>query len=196
MPSTSRLSLSAFACALLVAATAFAQSRTFAVTAGGGSRISFTSDAPLETMRGTSQQVSGEFTVDPAALAGARGTISVPIASLRTGIDLRDSHLRSDTWLDAARYPNATFELTGVSGATALVEGQETRVTLRGRFSLHGRTRNVSARARVTWQGSALNVRAHFGIRLSDYGVSIPEVVQLKVSNDIGIDVSLRGVQR
>lgn len=185
--------------ALLVSATALAQARSFAV-GGSNNRIRFTSDAPLETMVGTSSSVSGSFTIDPANLATARGEIEVPITSLRTGIDLRDHHLRSDTWLDASRYPTARFELIGVSGASSLSPGREQRLTLRGRFTLHGRTHDVSAEARATWfadasgaGGNSITVRARFTVRLTDYGVSVPEVVRLKVANEIVVDVRITG---
>lgn len=181
---------------LLVSASVFAQARTFTV-GGSGNRIRFTSDAPLETMVGTSSRLSGSFVFDPANLASASGTVEVPIASLRTGIDLRDEHLRSSSWLDAARFPNARFELISVSGASSLTPGAEQRLTLRGRFTLHGQTREVSARARVTLVAGAagardtVRVRARFDVRLSDYGVSIPDVVQLKVADQIAVDVSV-----
>jgi polyisoprenoid-binding protein YceI len=185
--------------ALLVSVVAYAQSRTYAVAEGGGNRVQFTSDAPLERMTGTSTAVSGTFTVDPTNLASVSGAVEVRIATLRTGIDLRDEHLRSDTWLNAAAFPTARFEAHSVSGATALAPGVETRVTIRGNFTLHGRTHPVSANARVTWvadangQGTgAIRVRARFNVRLTDYGVTIPDVVQLKVSNTIAVDVSIR----
>lgn len=181
---------------LLVARPASAQARTFEVTESGGSRVQFTSDAPLERMTGTSSAVSGTFVADPAALAAAHGSIAVRVATIRTGIDLRDEHLRSDTWLDAARFPQATFELERVSGAGALTEGTEARVTLHGRFTIHGQTRAVTATARVTWSGSSIRVRARFRVRLTDHGVSIPSIVELKVANEITVDVSLIATER
>lgn len=194
MKMTSKTSLLALVSALLVSVTAYAQSRTFAVSEGGGNRVQFTSDAPLERMTGTSSAVSGSFTVDPANVSAARGSVEVRVSTLRTGIDLRDEHLRSDTWLNAAAYPTARFEITSVSGASTLTANTEARVTLRGQFTIHGRSHAVSASARVTWDGAnAVRVRAHFNVRLSDYGISIPDVVQLKVSNTIGVDVSFRG---
>lgn len=181
---------------LLVAPTASAQARSFEVTESGGSRVQFTSDAPLERMTGTSSAVSGSFEVDPAALTGAHGSVAVRVASIRTGIDLRDEHLRSETWLDATRFPNATFELERVTGATALTQGTEARVTLHGRFTVHGRTRAVSATARVTWSGNSIRVRARFRIRLTEHGVSIPSIVELKVSDEITVDVNLVATAR
>lgn len=200
----------ALVAAALTPTLAAAQARTFVVHGQGGSRAHFVSDAPLETINGVTSAVSGEFTVDPTNLASASGAIEVQVGTLRTGIDLRDEHLRSDAWLDTARFPTAKFELTGVRGATRLTAGQTARVTLTGRFTLHGRTHDVTANAQIQLmpvtpemqgqtagpQSDVIRVRASFRIRLTDYGITVPSVVQLKVSNDIAIDVSFRATAR
>ena len=51
------------------------------------------------------------------------------------------------------KIPTAKFELTGVRGGTSLTVGREARLTLVGRFTIHGRTRDVTANAKVTLQG-------------------------------------------
>ncbi|MEM6960003.1 MAG: YceI family protein [Myxococcota bacterium] len=170
--------------------SASAQSRTFNVQRA---RATFTSEAQLETINGICNSGSGSVSVDPGNLSSASGTITVPVACLETGIDERDQHLRSAQWLDAGAHPNATFEITGVSGASSLSSGQEARVRVSGRFTIHGQTRDVTANARVRWDGSGqIQLRANFSIQLSDYGVSIPSVVQAKVSNTIRISVRIR----
>ena len=186
-----------------------AEPKTFQIRADGGSRIQFLSDAPLETINGVSTKVTGTVTVDPTDLSSARGSLSAETGALRTGIDLRDEHLRSDTWLDSRRYPNATFELTSVEGATALTANQQAQVRVRGRFTLHGVTKNVVATARVRWMpltddmrstpgitGDVLRVSASFMVRLTDYDISVPTIVRLKVSNEIRVNVNFRGVAR
>ncbi len=155
-------------------------------------RVMFTSDAPLETINGVSNQASGALQVDPTDLSTASGTVSVPIASLRTGIDLRDRHLRGEDWLDAARNPDATFELVRVERARALQPNQDARLRVVGRFTLHGVTREVRAMVRAKWDGAQrLRARARFSIKLDEFGVSINPAVRLKVSNDIRITIDL-----
>jgi len=189
--------------------SAAAAPKTFQIRADGGSRIEFVSDAPLETINGVSTKVTGSVTVDPEDLGRAAGSVSAQTAGLRTGIDLRDEHLRSETWLDSHRFPNATFELTGVEGASSLAANQNTRVRVRGRFTLHGVTKNIVASAQVRWlpvtdelrqtpgiTGDVLRVGASFTVRLTDYGISVPAIVRLKVSNEIRVNVSVRGVAR
>lgn len=202
-----RLSIPVLLAALAVPGLSVAEPKVFQVRADGGSRIQFVSDAPLETITGVTTRVTGSVTVDPASLAGARGRATVPTAALRTGNDTRDEHLRADTWLDSAEFPNATFELTGVEGAEALIANQATELRLRGRFTLHGVTKDVVATARVRWMpitdelrqtpgitGDVLRIRASFTVRLTDYGVSVPRIVRLKVSNEIAVSVDLRAI--
>jgi len=188
------------------AESAGAQPRTFRIQRGGGSRIQWISDAPLERITGVSSAVYGELQVDPANLASVRGQVHVDIATIRTGIDLRDEHLRGPDWLDAERYPRATFELTGVEGATRLPPNETVRVTIRGRFTLHGVTREVSANAQVRLvplddsmraqgiTGDLIRAQAQFRIELDDYNVSISLPVRLKVSNQITINVTIRAI--
>lgn len=198
--------LAACGLVLQMASVASAQARTFRVRNDGGSRIQFISDAPLETITGVSSHVTGDLTVDPNNLAAARGTIAVRVATIRTGIDLRDEHLRSDNWLDAQRYPNATFEITGIEGADRLEPNRVVNVRIRGRFSIHGQTHDVVANARVRLiplndelraahiDGDVIRGQASFRVLLTDYNVSVPLPVRLKVANEIRVNVTIRAV--
>ena len=129
-------------------------------------------------------------------LEDASGRIEVPVSSLDTGVDLRDEHLHGSGWLDAARFPTAVFEITGVEGATALQPDVEARVTVVGRFTLHGQTRPVRAETRVklvTTEGPQhLRVRSRFTVNLPSYGVTVPALVRAKVSDNITVNVTLR----
>ena len=167
-----------------------AQAREFNVTRA---RVSFKSDAPLETINGVSSRATGSVNVDPSNLSSASGTITVPVASLRTGIDLRDRHLRGEDWLDAGSHPNATFEITSISGARSLTANQDARLRITGRFTLHGVTRDVTADVRAKWDGgNGLRARARFTIQLDQFNVSINPAVRLKVSNEIQITFDVR----
>ena len=171
-----------------------AQARQFNVSRA---RVRFTSEAPLETINGVSNTGSGALSLDPANLSSASGTITVPVASLRTGIELRDEHLVGPDWLDAGSHPNATFEITGVSGASRLTANQDATLRVTGRFTIHGQTHNVTADVRAKWDGSnGIRASARFTIQLSQYGVSINPAVRLKVSNDIQIVMDIRATAR
>lgn len=66
-----------------------------------------------------------------------RLSIAVEGGSLRTGIALRDRHLRGPRFLDAARWPAIRFESTAVCRDAA-------GWTLRGTLTLRGRSRDLA----------------------------------------------------
>lgn len=177
----------------------------FQVRATGQSRVLFTSDAPLETVDGISTQTVGTFAVDIANPSrGLSGRIDVATSSLRTGNDLRDEHLRGANWFDASRFPDISLQLTGTDIATPLAPNAAVRGVVRGRFTLHGVTRDVTARVTVRRiplsaehagmdaigiNADMVRVQGEFSVALTDYGVSVPMILRLKVSNDIRVRV-------
>jgi hypothetical protein len=93
-----------------------AKTVTMEIESDGMSRLSFTSDAPLETIVGTTSKASGTLRIDLAKPEnGASGEVVVDIRTLRTGVGLRDEHLRGEDFLNAGAYPSATFKLSRVS---------------------------------------------------------------------------------
>lgn len=187
---------------------ASAESRTFEVDSNGGSRVQFVSDAPLETMTGVTSKLSGKITVDFDKASEAKATIDAEVASIRTGIDLRDEHLRSDNWLDAKRHPKATFEVTSISGIHKIEPNKGTTATVKGKFTIHGVTKQVTAKAKLRFipessqtkkarvKGDVLRVQASFTVELEDHKVSVPSIVRLKVANEIKVNVDLRATAR
>ena len=204
-----RLSTFAVAVTALVilsssASGAAAQAKTFKVDGNGGSQIQFVSDAPLEKTTGVTSKVSGDVVVDPNAPAQAKATIKVDVASIRTGIELRDEHLRAENWLDAKAFPTAEFVITSVSGIDKLKPNETVEATVKGKFSIHGVTKEVTTKAKIRWvpasaetqankvKGDALRIQATFEVKLEDHKVSIPSIVSLKVAPVVQVNVDLR----
>jgi polyisoprenoid-binding protein YceI len=55
-------------------------------------------------------KVQGSFTVDRANLENSSVESLIDVASVTTSSALRDEHLRSDKYFDAAKFPNMTFK--------------------------------------------------------------------------------------
>lgn len=160
--------------------------------------IQFESQMDIEDILGTSNSVTGDL-----ELKGRdKGTFrfAVPVKSLKTGIDLRDDHLRSAHWLDAEKFPDVVFEGQDIKP----LGGNRYRVT--GIFTLHGegkeRSFDVKAQeidgARAKKLGLSdtvdfkwLRVRGSFAIKLSDHGVKIPGMAAAKVNDEWTVKVSL-----
>jgi polyisoprenoid-binding protein YceI len=199
MKNATRVSLILAVC-IAAPAVSHADATTFRVGNDGKSRVTFVSDAPLETMTGKSSKVTGSLTVDPADITQTKGSFKVPVVSLRTDNDLRDEHLQGDGWLDAKKNPNIHFEITevvlGKKSSRELKKGKDTKVQVKGKFTAHGITRPATANGTVNWSGSSLHIKAEFTAVLEDHDISVPSIVRLKVANDIAVSVDLRAVAK
>ena len=185
---------------MAVPATSFADATTFAVGGDSKSKATFVSDAPLETMTGTTNKVTGTLSVDPADITVTTGTFKAPVKSFRTGNDLRDEHLQGDGWLDAKKNPNIHFEITevvvGKKDARELKKNKDTKVQVKGKFTAHGITTPAVAKGTVNWSDGSLQIKAEFTANLEDHDISVPSIVRLKVANEIAVSVDLRAVAK
>lgn len=157
------------------------------VLPGKDAQVTFTSDAPLERIKGVSAQVVGYAVAgpesDPAALKA--GAFLLPIASLDTGIPLRDEHLQGERWLNAGSYPDIAFVITDTKNAHLEKDGEgfsTYSVTLVGEMSIKGVTKEMEIPARLTYmaesertraraKGDLLALRCEYEITLADFGV-------------------------
>lgn len=181
---------SAFALAgLLQVGAAVAAERTFVV--GGenkNSNITFESETDFETILGHTNTASGQVVADLEA-GTASVDVQVPVATLDTGIELRNKHLQSGDWLDAKQNPDLRF----VSRSARKLDDGSWEIA--GDFSLHGVTKPLTIRAQVKpipadaakaaglGKGDWLRVATPFELQLSDFGIEVPSKVAGRVSD-------------
>lgn len=177
--------------------------KIFEVIEGRDRQIYFESNAPLEDIKGQSNAVSGHAVVDGnGAVIG--GEWWVPVASLKTGIALRDEHLHGGDWLDAENFPHIKVRLIEVASWKEVATSDsftKYEADFRGEVDIHGQTQPIRATATVIVlpesertkkiaAGDLMALQAGFSVALADFGISHP-VIGEKVANQVDIDVSL-----
>jgi polyisoprenoid-binding protein YceI len=175
-------------------------------TAAGRNQISIFSESTLEDFTVVCNEVAGQWQLDPQNIERIRGTFSIKVEDLRTGIDLRDLHLRGPDWLDAAKYPLITITVDRAEDVKK-VSANVVKLALVGKCSLHGVARDVRIPCELTYldespktmervKGDLNRLRADFKIKLSDYKVYGPPnsgTIGLKVADELPIKVSVFG---
>lgn len=171
----------------------------FALAAPGKAELTgeakFVSEAPVEKIVGTAE-TTGTIDIDLEAIETLKATLKVPVASMKTGNDQRDEHLRSDTWLDAAQFAEITFETTAVkvTKPTSGADVKEAEVEVTGKFTLHGVTTDLTAPATLKWKENKLKITTKFQVKLADYNIKGRDgVVGSKVGTNIDLEVTLKG---
>ena len=196
---------------VLLAAVSMSFAQGFKVKASGEqtfnfedkrNQVKFFSTTPLEDITGISNAVEGKVTLNVSDIKNMKGSIIIPVSSIKTAIDLRDEHLRSENWMDAENYPEISFVIKSVGDVKVAADNKlEAKVT--GDFTAHGVTKEVVADVSLTYldaseqtkqyaPGDLLGVQAKFNITLSDFEVE-NMVVGQKVSESIEITATLRG---
>lgn len=182
--------------------------------------ILFESKTDLENILGHINQISGDLTFDEVKGIGAV-VVEIPVASLRTGIKLRDKHLKNKWWLNAKKYPTIRFVSDNVkknkkdekdeqdknakNDKAQKKRSKKTWWTAKGKFTLHGVTRDVTLRVGMKRiripkkllkkfglpETDRVQISARFEISLKDYGVKIPTMAAAKVNDTIRITLAL-----
>jgi polyisoprenoid-binding protein YceI len=175
------------------------------------SRATFKSDAPLETFVGNTaaEGITGTLVVDPARPAEARGTVKVDMTLVRTGIDKRDADMRSKNYLDVETEANrwVTFEVKRVEISGPLEPGKAVPAKVHGALTVKQKPvdrvadatvtyiklspEQVEAQKRFGFTSDNIKVRAKFATTFTDHGMQVPQLLILKVANDIHLETDL-----
>lgn len=150
----------------------------------GKNNIEFVSDAPAETINGTSEGVTGSFSLDAANLEATTGTIDVSVMSMKTANSKRDEHMYDAMWLDAAKYPTITFAVKSLKDVKVTTKDGRNVVTAKavGSFTCHGVAVNSTADVTITYlpessetkkraSGNLAMIEASFNVKLADHGI-------------------------
>ncbi len=136
------------------------------------SRVWFAARANMGGFRGEARQVEGWAEVaDTATFRDARGAIELQVASLRTGIALRDRHLRDEMAADS--FPVIRFVLSRIAAPPAGA-GTPREVTVHGSLDIRGATREVAIPARIERHGEGVRLAGELPLRLTDHGIDPP----------------------
>jgi polyisoprenoid-binding protein YceI len=96
-------------------------------------------------VRGRFEAVDGSLQFDPDSDIGDAGVrVTIDAASIDTGQEDRDEHLRSADFLDAEQYPQLTFASNSVEA------GRGDEFTVTGDLTIHGVTREVEVDAELS----------------------------------------------
>jgi len=175
---------------------------------GRAAQVTFSSRAPLDKIVGKSNRVVGYLVAgpedNPADLAGAHWVL--PVASLATGIPLRDEHMIGREWLDAGSFPTIEFTLTSVEDIAPVKSGDgfsTWSATLVGEMTMHGQSRPLrventrlsfldeSPKTKNIADGDLAFVKCTYAVKMSDFGITHKEVPD-KVADTIELKQMLR----
>jgi polyisoprenoid-binding protein YceI len=149
----------------------------------------------FSTVKGRFPKLSGTIVLDEADLAASSVTAEIEAASIDTGEQARDTHLRSADFLDVEQFPAISFR------STAVVPRGRDRFVVLGDLTLHGVTREVSLEAELAgtgtdpWGGRRAGFSASTIINRRDFGLTWNQALEaggVLVSDQVKISLEIQ----
>jgi polyisoprenoid-binding protein YceI len=126
----------------------------------------------LSTVRGRFGAVNGTITVDENDPKSAKIDVTVDVASIDTRQEMRDNHLRSADFFDAANHPTMHF-------VSKRIEGDVTKTfKVIGDLTIRGTTREITldvtfeGRAKDPWGNDRAGFSASGKLNRHDFGLN------------------------
>jgi polyisoprenoid-binding protein YceI len=150
----------------------------------------------ISTVRGTIGGLQGTLALDEEQPWTSRVDVTIDVATIATGDDRRDAHLRSVDFFDVEHFPTASFVSTRVE---AKANGAAARMT--GELTMHGVTREVqldvtmAGRARDQGGVERLGFTATTTIDRREFGLHWNQALEtggVLVSNEARITIDLQ----
>jgi len=151
----------------------------------------------VSTVRGRFQKVQATATFDEADVTKSAVTATIDAASIDTGNEKRDGHLKSPDFLDAAKFATITFKSKSVASAG------DGKWKVTGDLTLHGVTKEVvldvegspkpvndpMGNVRLGGSASTTIKRSEFGVAwnkpLETGGVMVGDDVQITIDVEL-----------
>jgi polyisoprenoid-binding protein YceI len=134
-------------------------------------------------------KINGSTSEFKANEAGGTLTISVPLGNLKTGIGLRDKHLRG--YLDTAHHPKAKLKVER-SKLTFPGDNQTKTASAVGQLTLRGVTRNFPFSYKVKRTGIDYHVQGLGSLDIRDYGIAVPCYLGVCVEPQVKLKVRFK----
>jgi len=154
----------------------------------------------VSNVTGTFNKFKGAASIEGEDLATLKVEVTIDAASIDTGHQKRDEHLRTPDFLDAAKYPTITFV------SKKILKGDPGKIKVIGDLTLHGVTREIT----VDLEGPTPEIKDPWGnfrrgatgtakIDRRDFGITWNAVLDsggLVVGNEVSIQIDIEWVRK
>ena len=163
--------------------------------------VIFQMDAPLESINGSGDAITGTVQFDPANPSSTKGTILLDAASLHVGNPVLKEHIHGSDWMNVKKHPTISFKLTKLENIRK--KGIDVFADAKGKMTIRNVTIEMNAPVRITYlkgllekrnrvAGDLLVIRSKFVVKRDDFGIRAGEKLE-KVANKIEISLNVAG---
>ena len=172
----------------------------------GVNSIIFHLDAPLESINGSGDKVSGSVQFDPSNPEQTSGEIILESKSLHVGNSLLKEHMHGEDWMNVEKYPLIRFSFQGLTKLKKIGD-KDSKMDytgeVKGKMTIRNVTIAMNVPVKITYlkgllekrnrvPGDLLVVRSRFSVKRDDFDIQKGKNLE-KVANEIEIILNLAG---
>lgn len=151
----------------------------------------FHAEDTYDAFDGRTSRVTGTIVADADAPVSASVQVTIDLASLDTGVALRDREMR-ELYLETKKFPAASFRSLSVAGPAAILPNQPAEISVTGDFTMHGVTRKMTIPVRVVLiPDGRLHITSRFSLKLTDFAIKVPHNVLVTVDDAVPVRLDL-----
>jgi polyisoprenoid-binding protein YceI len=139
------------------------------------------------------QSLKGTLTLAAADPVSLTGDLELELATIDTGITLRNQHLR-ENYLEVAKPGFDKAVLSEIRIGEARSVTFEGRSSFAGNLKLHGVTHAIGGSAELKREAGGIRVSASFPLVLTDFGIEPPQYMGVGVGNRLIVKVTFLAV--
>lgn len=156
-------------------------------------KISFNATAPKSP-----EKIEAVNNESPAVLNAGTGdfVFQVPVKSFKFERELMQQHF-NENYMQSDKFPKAEFK-GKISDAGKVTFGKDGtyNVTVAGKLTIHGETKDVSVPGTITVKGKEVAAKAKFTVKMADYKIEVPNLVSDKVAKEANITIDANLAQK
>lgn len=162
---------------------------TFTMTAAASLEDAGDVDVRFLATGPAGMEIRGEASSLKAAESDGKLEIKVPVSDLKTGIGLRDKHLKR--YLEVDRFPTASLVVER-SKLDLPENDKTTKSSATGTFTLHGKSKPLKFSYQALRTGSDYHVQALAKIDIRDYDIEVPCYLGVCVDPSVKLKVKFK----
>ena len=172
---------------ILLSSNVSAPPMLYSVNAG---TITFRSDAPLELIKASSNQLKGIFNAEKKQFAF---TLNV---NTFKGFNspLQQEHF-NENYLESNKFPRASFDGKIIEDVDLKKNGFY-NVRAKGNLTVHGVVQERIIKCELSVKNNIVSIKSNFTVLLADHNITIPKVVHEKLASEIKIEVKADMIEK
>ncbi len=166
----------------VIICTSFKESVAIYQTVDG--KIAFSSEAPMELIKASSDQLVGLIDIDERIYS-----FKIKVRSFKGfNSPLQKEHF-NENYMESDKFPEASFKGKIIEDIDLTVQGTY-ELRAKGILTIHGVAQERIIKSNVIVNSGKMTVRSNFSVLLSDHNIPIPKVVYQKLANEIKVEVN------